>query len=96
MRKITALTLVLLLLLSSFAGCGGGGAETENIIKIGVFEPVTGENGGGGFQEVLGIRYANTVYPTVDIGGETYTVQLVKSTTNPTRPKRSLDRKSVV
>lgn len=78
MRKITALTLVLLLLLSSFAGCGGGGAETENIIKIGVFEPVTGENGGGGFQEVLGIRYANTVYPTVEVGGETYTVQLVE------------------
>lgn len=79
MRKIIASLLVVLLLLASLAGCGGGGgATTENIIKVGVFEPVTGENGGGGFQEVLGIRYANTVYPTVEIDGETYTIQLVE------------------
>ena len=50
------------------AGDGG-----ENVVKIGVFEPVTGENGGGGFQEVLGIRYANQLFPTVDIGGTEYT-----------------------
>ena len=79
MRKIIASLLVVLLLLASLAGCGGGGgATTENIIKVGVFEPVTGENGGGGFQEVLGIRYANTIYPTVEIDGETYTIQLVE------------------
>ncbi|HIX65882.1 MAG TPA: ABC transporter substrate-binding protein, partial [Candidatus Anaerotruncus excrementipullorum] len=55
------------------AGDGG-----ENVVKIGVFEPVTGENGGGGFQEVLGIRYANQLFPTVDIGGTEYTVELVE------------------
>jgi len=78
MKKIIASILVVLLLLASFAGCGGGGTATKNVIKVGVFEPVTGENGGGGFQEVLGIRYANTVYPTVEINGETYEIQLVE------------------
>ena len=62
---------MLLLVLGSFAGCGSGeDTSAEKIVKIGVFEPVTGENGGGGFQEVLGIRYANKVYPTVEIDGE--------------------------
>jgi branched-chain amino acid transport system substrate-binding protein len=48
------------------------------VIKIGVFEPITGENGGGGFQEVLGMRYANKVYPTVEIDGVTYDIELVE------------------
>lgn len=83
MKRMLAVVLVLLLVMGSFAGCGSGGSgsETEEeskVIKVGVFEPVTGENGGGGFQEVLGIRYANVVYPTVDIGGETYTIELVE------------------
>ena len=47
-------------------------------IKIGVFEPTTGENGGGGTQEVLGIRYANQVAPTIDLNGATYTIELVE------------------
>ncbi|MDD2484392.1 MAG: ABC transporter substrate-binding protein [Eubacteriales bacterium] len=80
MKKMLAVVLVMLFVLGSFAGCGSDSAETEDakVIKIGVFEPVTGENGGGGFQEVLGVRYANTVYPTVDIDGETYTIELVE------------------
>jgi len=79
MKKVIALVLVLMMSLMLFAGCGGQGeAEAEKVIKIGVFEPLTGENGGGGFQEVLGIRYANTVYPTVEINGETYDIELVE------------------
>lgn len=83
MKRMLAVVLVLLLVMGSFAGCGSGGSggeaeEESKVIKVGVFEPVTGENGGGGFQEVLGIRYANVVYPTVDIGGETYTIELVE------------------
>ena len=88
MKKISIL-LVLVMILSVFAvGCGGGeGAEGEaptgiavdgTVIKIGVFEPTTGENGGGGMQEVLGARYANMVAPTVDINGTTYTIELVE------------------
>lgn len=58
-----------------------GRPEQQKIIKIGVFEPLTGENGSGGFHETLGIRYANLAHPTVKIGEDTYTVQLVEMDT---------------
>ncbi len=89
MKKLSLL-LVLVMLVSVFAvGCGGGnepaaeagaaGITVEGTtIKIGVFEPTTGENGGGGMQEVLGIRYANQLHPTVDINGTTYDIELVE------------------
>ena len=48
----------------------------DKVVKIGVFEPQTGDNGVGGKQEVLGMQYANYVQPTVEIGGETYDVKL--------------------
>ncbi|MCK9216316.1 MAG: ABC transporter substrate-binding protein [Firmicutes bacterium] len=38
-------------------------AEEEEIIKIGVFEPITGANAGGGALEVEGIKLANKLYP---------------------------------
>lgn len=88
MKKIFALTLTACMSASLLAGCGDSnsgskGAEAnsgsgDKVIKIGVFQPTTGENGGGGFQEVLGIRYANQMHPTVNIGGEEYTVKLVE------------------
>ncbi len=49
-------------------------AET---VKIGVFEPASGDNGAGGKQETLGIQYANSVQPTVEIDGTEYDVELV-------------------
>ncbi len=87
MKKVSLL-LVLVMVFSLFAfGCGGGGEEAPagdvsgisvegTTIKIGVFEPTTGENGGGGMQEVLGARYANQLFPTVDINGTTYDIVL--------------------
>ena len=51
----------------------------DNVIKVGVFAPQTGENGGGGLQEVYGIRYANEERPTVTVGGTEYTIQLVEA-----------------
>ncbi|MCL1855739.1 MAG: ABC transporter substrate-binding protein [Clostridia bacterium] len=53
-------------------------ALAEETIKIGVFEPVTGENGGGGFQEVLGMRYAQTLTPEIELGGTVYAIELVE------------------
>lgn len=76
-RKLTAMAMAGCLAAASLAGCGGKKAD-ENVIKIGVFEPTTGENGGGGFQEVLGIRYANQMHPTVTVGGQEYKVELVE------------------
>jgi len=78
-RKVLTLTLSLCLVVGMFTACGSKTSSTAGkVIKIGVFEPVTGENGGGGSQEVLGMRYANQVYPTVDIDGVTYDIELVE------------------
>ena len=65
---------------AALAGCSssGSGSSSAKTVKIGVFEPASGDNGAGGKQEVLGIEYANSVAPTVDIGGETYNVELVE------------------
>ena len=82
LKKILAVSTAALMLASSITACSGGSASKsaggDKVIKIGVFEPLTGENGGGGLQEAMGIRYANTVYPTVNIGGEEYRIELVE------------------
>ena len=69
MKKVLAIVLAMMLVL-----CSAAMAET---VKIGVFEPASGDNGAGGKQEVLGIEYANSLTPTVEIGGTTYDVELV-------------------
>ena len=75
MKKIIALILTALMLVSVFAACG---EKTDgDDVKIGIYEPASGSNGAGGKQEALGIKYANSVQPTVDIGGKTYKVELV-------------------
>ena len=77
MKKALALLLCLGLFCALFAGCGGGAAEAkEDVIYIGVFEPASGDNGAGGKQETLGIQYANSVQPTVEVGGKEYKVEL--------------------
>ncbi|NBH35421.1 ABC transporter substrate-binding protein [Clostridiaceae bacterium] len=76
-RKFMCITMAACLAAGSLTGCGGKKSD-DKVIKIGVFQPTTGENGGGGFQEVLGIRYANQVHPTVTINGEEYKVELVE------------------
>ncbi len=90
MRKFFAMLLALVMALS-LAACGGGSGDTQpsggsgdaqtsggdKVVKIGVFEPATGDSGAGGKQEMLGMQYANKETPTVEIGGETYNVELV-------------------
>lgn len=77
-KRIFALLLCLCLAVSLLSACGTKAGTDSKVIKIGVFEPLTGENGGGGYQEVLGIRYANKMYPTVEIDGVTYNIELVE------------------
>ena len=49
MKKKLALLLVLVMLFTVFAaGCGGNDDGGEKVVKIGVFEPATGDNGAGG------------------------------------------------
>lgn len=52
--------------------------DGAKVIKIGIFEPASGDNGAGGKQEAIGIQYANSKVNTVEIGGETYEVKLVQ------------------
>ena len=61
----------------SAAASGNSGDSANKVVKIGVFEPQTGDNGGGGKKEILGIEYAHSLKPTVTINGEEYSVQLV-------------------
>ena len=60
MKKIVAILLAVLMMLPAFA-------MAENVVKIGVFEPASGDSGAGGKQEMLGMQYANYVQPTVEI-----------------------------
>ena len=69
MKKVLAIVLAMMLVLSAAAM-----AET---VKIGVFEPASGDSGAGGKQEMLGMQFANKETPTVEIGGTTYDVELV-------------------
>ena len=73
MKKILSVALILCLVLALAPM-----AFADNpVVKIGVFEPQSGDNGAGGKQEVLGMQYANKLTPTVEIGGTEYDVQLV-------------------
>ena len=86
MKKILALLLALVMVFA-LAACGGGGdtpsgteapsEDGNNVIKIGVFEPLTGDSGPGGKQEMLGMQYAHSLRPTVTIGDVEYTIELV-------------------
>lgn len=66
-------SLVFAALAMLFVGCSN---DKTPVVKIGVYEPASGDNGAGGKQETLGVQYANTVTPTVMIGGTEYKVQL--------------------
>lgn len=84
MKKFLAMILALVMALSLVA-CGskdngqqqGGDVSGDKVVKVGVFEPTSGQNAGGGKKEILGIEYAHSLKPTVTINGEEYSVQLV-------------------
>ena len=49
----------------------------DKVVRIGVFEPSTGDSASGGKKEMLGMQYANSETPTVTVGGQEYQIQLV-------------------
>ena len=80
MKKFSALVLAVLMCVSCLAGCGSSNktedGNSEKVIRIGVFEPSTGDSASGGKKETLGVQYANSKTPTVTINGEEYKVEL--------------------
>lgn len=84
MKKVIALVLALVMVFALCAcGSSDSGSSTkaassdEKVVKIGVFEPTSGQNAAGGKKEILGIEYAHSLNPTIDINGETYNIELV-------------------
>lgn len=60
MKKFVSLLLAMLMVLSLVA-CGGDGGQSntnsgDKVIKIGVFEPLSGDSASGGKKEVLGMH----------------------------------------
>ncbi len=88
MKKVLALILALVMVFALCA-CGQTAAPAASdsaasdasganpVVKIGVFEPASGDSASGGKKEMLGMQYANAETPTVDVAGVTYDVQLV-------------------
>ena len=70
MKKLIALVLAVMMLVPAFA-------LADDVIKIGVYEPASGDSGAGGKQETLGVQYANAKMPTVKVGDTEYKVELV-------------------
>ncbi len=94
MKKLLSMLLCGAMVMS-LAACGGETANTpddsqtsgEKVVKIGVFEPATGDSASGGKKEMLGMQYANYKTPTVEVGGETYKVELVYADNGSTTDK---------
>ncbi|URN83126.1 ABC transporter substrate-binding protein [Acetobacterium wieringae] len=69
MKKPLSVLLSLALVVTMAAGCSSGTTTTSSgdsdVIKIGVFEPLTGANAAGGELEVEGVELANKLRPEV-------------------------------
>jgi branched-chain amino acid transport system substrate-binding protein len=68
-KKLSILVSLLVVTSIGFGGCkkteATSSSGNSDVIKIGVFEPMTGANAGGGELEIEGIKLANKLYPTV-------------------------------
>lgn len=72
MKKLLSCIVSMALLMTTLVGCAGkpeaeaGGVWVEgDVIKIGVYEPLTGANAAGGELELEGMKLANKLYPEV-------------------------------
>lgn len=70
MKKKLALFMACAMSLGVLGGCSGtsakaGSSSSGDVIKIGVFMPLTGANAAGGELEMEGIKLANELYPEV-------------------------------
>ncbi|OHD79449.1 MAG: branched-chain amino acid ABC transporter substrate-binding protein [Spirochaetes bacterium RIFOXYC1_FULL_54_7] len=77
MKRVLFVSIMLLAAAATVFAAGGQEATKGDIIKFGVFEPLTGANAAGGAEELDGIRLAQDLYPTVTVGGKEYKIELV-------------------
>lgn len=73
MKKFAAILMCLVLVLPILAMA----ETTVGTIKVGVYQPASGASGPGGKQETLGIEYAWSLFPTVQLTDGLYNVELV-------------------
>ncbi len=69
-KRITVLMVMLMIASLLVGGCGKSATdktstEQSNVIKVGVYEPLTGTNAAGGQMTLEGIQLANKLYPEV-------------------------------
>ena len=67
-KKILALAVAASMMMTACtkeSDSGSTDSGSGDVIKIGVFEPLTGANAGGGEMETEGIKLANKMYPKV-------------------------------
>jgi len=55
----------------------GGGRQADDVVRVGIFQALSGANGANGKQQNNGYEYAHSLNPTVEIGGRTYRVELI-------------------
>ena len=77
MKKIICIALCAIMLLALVACGGSSGKSSDDVVYIGVFEPTSGQNAAGGKKEILGIEYAHSLYPSVNINGKDVAIELV-------------------
>lgn len=67
MKKFFSVLLASALAVGMLSGCGGDkkDAAKSDVIKVGVFLPLTGDNAAGGELELRGIKLANKMHPEV-------------------------------
>ena len=97
MEKVLCVILALCMVLS-LAACSSSGKATSDskVIKIGVFEPSSGDSASGGKKEILGMQYANSLVPEVTLGGQTYKIELVYGDNGSTTDKAPSAASSLV
>ena len=74
MKKLVAISVSVIMLTTLFASCA---FTAEDVVKIGIFQALSGSNGANGKQQNGGIEFAHSETPTVDIGGKTYRIEFV-------------------
>jgi len=83
---------IILVLVASLilSGCGGQKTSSEDVIKIGVFEPMTGDSASGGQMTYEGIELANSLYP--EVLGKKVELVLVDNKTDKTEAANAVNR----